>query len=138
MSPRLHHGLVVLGTYVLAFGLLGLGVHATLDPAGASQGYGVPVDGAALPWVTATGLRDVVLAAATVALLRWRPAALPPFLAASLLLPLGDIAIAARHGESLVAIAPHATGAVGMAVLLALAATDPKLRAPQSGDTLGA
>jgi hypothetical protein len=118
-ATRLHR-LVTLGTIALAVGLLGLAAHATLDPLGASAVYGVPVDAAGAPWVTASGLRDGVLGLAALVVLRHR-AALPAFLACTLLLPLSDVALSLMHGSGPLAAAPHATGAVGIAVLLGLA-----------------
>jgi hypothetical protein len=135
MPPHLHHRLVVLGTLALGLGLLGLAVHAAISPALAAQGYGVPVTGDALPWVTAAGLRDGALALSTLAILRWQPRALPPLLVGVLVVPVGDVALAALHGGAALAVAPHALGTVGVGVLLALAATDPLLRGSPAPDT---
>jgi hypothetical protein len=111
--------LVATGTVLLAFGLLALAAHATLAPVSASAGYGVPISPGAEAWVMAAGLRDGVLGLATLWMLRHR-AALPGFLLAVLLLPLGDVLIAFIHGQGAGAILPHAVGTVGIGLLLIL------------------
>lgn len=111
--------LVTTGTVLLAFGLLALATHATLAPLSASAGYGVPISPGAEAWVMAAGLRDGVLGLASLWMLRHR-AALPGFLLAVLLLPLGDVLIAALYGQEASAILPHAVGAVGIGLLLTL------------------
>ena len=123
MNGPLLSRLVTLGTIALAVGLLGLAAHSTLDPMGASAVYGVPVDAAGAPWVTASGLRDAVLGLVALVMLRHR-AALPAFLACALLLPLSDVVVALRHGDGPLAAAPHALGTVAIGVLLALAVVE--------------
>ena len=56
--------LVGLGAILIGFG-------AVVFPAPASKGFGVPTSGSGLPWVRATGTRDVFLGF-TVLLLSWR------------------------------------------------------------------
>lgn len=115
--------LVTAGAIFMALGLFLLCAQSLLDPVGASQGYGVPV-AQDTAWVTAAGVRDGVLALVTLALLRWHRGALPVFLGALLLLPLADVALAALHGDSLLAVAPHAAGTVGIGVLFGLSWPD--------------
>lgn len=119
--PARHH-LVTLGTLLLAAGLLGLCAQATLAPVAAAQGYGVPATPGAEPWVQAAGARDGVLGVALLLVLWRRRDALVLLLAATLLLPLADVAISLSQGAGLLGAAPHLVGVVGIGVLLALAA----------------
>jgi hypothetical protein len=119
-TPALLPRLVDLGTGALGLGLLGLSAHATFLPADASATYGVPTDGVGLAWVQAAGARDAVLGLVVLLTLRHR-AVRPGILACALLLPLADLILAYLHGGGAAATLPHATGVVGIGVLLGLA-----------------
>lgn len=110
--------LLDLGTVGLSLGLLALAAHATLVPAEAAATYGIPAEGPGLAWVRAAGLRDGVLGLVVAATLRHRPVR-PLVLAAALLLPLADVVLSLDHAGPMATL-PHATGFVGIAVLLAL------------------
>lgn len=116
--PRWLPRLVDLGTLALALGLFGLAAHATVLPADAATTYGVPTTGTGETWVRAAGLRDAVLGLVVLATLRHR-ATRPLVLGAALLLPLADVVLAFGHGGA-AATLPHASGVLGIGVLLAL------------------
>lgn len=134
MIPRLpapwHRRLFQLGLGLLILGLWGLGVQVALDPVGAAQGYGVPVDPAAIPWVRAAGLRDVVLGLVLAHLWRRHPRALTGALAALCVLPLGDVWLVAGTHAAGVALLPHVLGTVAVAALALLSATQRPPEAP--------
>ena len=56
---------------LVGFGAVLIGLAAALFPRQASKSFGVPTSGSGLPWVRATGTRDVFLGF-TVLLLSWR------------------------------------------------------------------
>ena len=111
--------LFTVGLVVLVVGLTALGVNAFFAPEGAADGYGIAAG--APGWISATGLRDVSLAVAVLGVWRAHPIALRPLLLGVLVVPLGDVAVVLLAGSPLPAIAPHAIGAVGVAVLWWLA-----------------
>ena len=108
-----------IGTLLLGIGLIGLGLGALLAPEASSEGYGVVSDDRV--WIGATGLRDLVLGMITLVLRQRMPEALPYFLAPLILLPLGDVLLVLTASQPILHIAPHALGAIGIAVLAGLA-----------------
>ncbi len=119
-------------TVVVGLGLLGFGVQALVAPAAASAAFGIPSQDAA--WVAIAGLRDVGLGAMTFALLVWQPRGLRVFLPAMVLVPLGDILIVLRWGESVMGIAPHLLGVAALGAISFVAWRDPALRSGE-GET---
>ena len=115
-SPTLRSQLVTFGTLALAVGLLGLGVGALVAPEWSSQTYGVPT--AQPTWVQATGMRDLILGLALLAL-RPYPDAQRRLLPILLLLPLADVVLVLLADHPLSTAAPHLGGVVGIGVLWA-------------------
>lgn len=102
---------------MLAVGLLGLGVGALIAPGWSSQTYGVLATEAT--WVRATGMRDLVLGLALLAL-RSAPDAQRRLLPIILLLPVADAILVLHAGQSLTSAAPHIGGMVAVGLLIAL------------------
>lgn len=104
----------------LGFGALGLLLIILPEPASAL--FGIPVDGGQGPaYVRALGIRDIALCAYLLVLCRLHPRATRVLLRATVLIPLGDLAlVTAVSGAS--AIGPLALHGLSGLVLLGLAA----------------
>ena len=119
MSPALWRTLVrALGGVFLLLGLLFVGL-----PGPASRLFGIPAeDGTALAYVRAIGLRDLALA---LYLLWLAPSGARTVLAASLVIPAGDLVLVLA-GSGLSTPLPLALHALSGLVLAALAFTFPR------------
>gem|GEM_PF-1276949 len=138
--------LLTIGTWLLGLGLIALAISTLIDPESAAQGYGVALEPtmyvteqdeflkrsmldaqqgrtpSAIPYVVATGMRDLTLGAMTLLILIRHRNVLPGFLACMAILPICDIAIVGFHGDGrLVGLMPHIVGTVGVIGLAILA-----------------
>lgn len=109
------------GCWILALGLLLLGISGMAAPELASHGYGVP--SAEPTWVSATSVRDVALGVMVIGFIVKQPAALRVFLPAMVLVPLADVVFVLLWGDSVWGITPHALGTVVIVVLAILSRT---------------
>ena len=76
---QMAHLLVLVGSTIMAVGLVSLGAMCCVDPATAAELYGLPVQrDEAVAWVRVAGLRDAALGVATLALLAQRCAISSP------------------------------------------------------------
>jgi len=116
--------LVTLGVVGMGIALLGLGLLSLFAPEFASEGYGIPLGDERSAYLIATGMRDIVLGLVALALLWRHRGAIPLFLLCMLILPIADVAIVLAHGKAWPGVLPHAGGAVGIAMLAALALRD--------------
>ena len=117
----MYRKLLTLGTWLLGIGLIGLGIHALLDPSAASQGYGVLLGDDNPGYIIAAGMRDLALGLATIGVQLRQRKALPFLLAPMLVIPLADVGLVLKYGEAtMLGVAPHAVGVVGICVLLVL------------------
>jgi Mn2+/Fe2+ NRAMP family transporter len=116
-AAPLRSQLAEVGLIVLAVGLLGLGVGALVAPGWSSQTFGVPATEPT--WVRATGMRDLVLGLALLAL-RSAPDAQRRLLPIILLLPVADAILVVHAGQSLASAAPHIGGIVAVGLLIVL------------------
>jgi len=112
--------LVTIGSFLLGIALLGLGTHVLFVSEFAAQGYGVLLAGASPAYLIATGMRDLVLGFMTLGILFRHRDALPLFLICLTLLPIADVVIVLKFGDSLAGIAPHAIGTIGLIILSGL------------------
>jgi hypothetical protein len=109
------------GCWILALGLLLLGISGMAVPELQSGIYGVPTTEPA--WVSATSLRDVALGVMAIGFLVKQPAAMRVFLPAMILVPLADVVFVLLWGEHVWAITPHALGTVVIVALAVLSRT---------------
>lgn len=137
-SARLRPTAVV-GASALALGLGCLGVMSLLAPVTASMAYGLPISagsgggrgGGGGGWVGVAGLRDLGIGIGTLGLLRSKAPgpALGGFLPGVLLIPAGDIALAAVHGDGgWATVLPHVAGVVAVGILMVAVAVGPTHR----------
>ena len=109
------------GCWILALGLLLLGVSGMAVPEFQSGIYGVPTTEPT--WVSATSLRDVVLGIMAIGFIVKQPDAMRTFLPAMVLVPLADVVFVLLWGDSVWGITPHALGTVVIVVLAILSRT---------------
>ena len=125
---RAAHILFHIGTCCLMFGLTALGVMSILAPAFAGEMYGVRSSGDGA-WVAIAGLRDIGIAACTLAIYMYEPRALRAFCPALLTIPIGDAMLTLKLGGTLLGALTHLGGVVAIGVLTACAWLDPALDA---------
>ena len=122
------HLLVLVGSTIMAVGLVSLGAMCCVDPATAAELYGLPVQrDEAVAWVRVAGLRDAALGVATLALLACHRPALRYFVPAILPIPLGDAALTWSSGGTAMGAATHLAGTVAVSILCVCTWLDPTL-----------
>lgn len=110
---------------LIGLATLGIGLLAVAKPQKMSINYGIYANDKALPYVVATGIRDVFMGLMIVALFflkEWRAIAIAQFLLA--IVAIVDFSIVIKSGEKLKALV-HLTGALavffyGIWILLSL------------------
>jgi hypothetical protein len=99
---------------LIGLATLGIGLLAVTRPQKMSINYGVSANNEALPYVVATGIRDVFMGLIILALFflnEWRGIAIAQFLLA--IVAIVDFAIVIKFGEKLKALI-HLTGALAV------------------------
>ena len=85
---------------------------------GAADGYGVsPIDSNGFAYLLATGMRDFSLGLITLFLLLKFRQALPVYFLLLAFVPVADTLIVIRYGTSILSLAPHLIGLIGLLVI---------------------
>ena len=128
------HFLRVLGSVILSFGLIALGIVCLVNPEFASIMYGLPVGSASgdMRWVLVAGLRDFGLGVAALALHVFDPGAMRIFAPSLLIIPIGDAILTLQQGGTQLHAAIHVAGSVAIGILSACTFLDPTLRSARA------
>ena len=128
---RAAHALVLLGSNVMAAGLLSLGIVCIVAPTTAAKLYGISInaeDAASIAWVRVAGVRDAGLALATWAIFALHRPALRVFMPALLPIPVADALLTLSSDGTVAGAAAHLFGMVAIFILTLMTWLDPTLR----------
>ena len=121
LKDQSHNPIVTIGGWITGMGLIFLGLHCLFFP-NVAEGYGVsPVDDKGFAYLLATGMRDLFIGIATIYLLIRFRAALPFYFFAMLIIPIADVLIVLRYGDSYINTWPHAAGIIALSLISYLA-----------------
>ena len=115
---------VTCGAWLTGIGLVLLGLQCLVF-SGAADGYGVsPIDEKGFAYLLATGMRDLALGLITIYLLLCFRSALAVYFALLIIIPFADALIVLNYGNSVLSLAVHLVGVVGLCVITAYAALE--------------